>query len=149
MPLLFSSVALAEEPEEEKKDEEQEENFRPDDCTEDDVRPRCQFEFDEDGRIRTKSGDAERTFAFPPLKTGFILDIGVPDFLPYVALEIFNVGILGETFAMDVGGSSGRIFLSLDYELLPIMKLGPMLWFGYNVPEETYSYGLGFTILKF
>ena len=118
------------------------------DCEDGDESPRCLFKIDEDGKLTTKSGDPERTFSIPPLKTGFILDLGVPDFLPYAALEIFDFEVFNTDFAVDIGGTTGRMFVSFDWELITLLKLGPTIWAGWNVPEEKMSFGVGFTILK-
>jgi hypothetical protein len=122
---------------------------RPDDCIENDLRPQCLFTIDDDGKVHTDDGKAERTFSFPALKTGFILDMRAPNLLPFISMELAATEILGESFAIDIGGTAGLAFVSLNYELVPIMKLGPTVWGGWNVPEKEYTFGVGFTIIKF
>jgi hypothetical protein len=125
------------------------EEKKPDDCKEFDERPQCLFDVDEDGTIHTDDGEAERTFSFPPLKTGFVLDLKHPDLLPFISVELLCWDMLGESFAFDLGGTAGRAFISFNWETIPIMKLGPTIWGGWNVPEKEYSFGFGFTIIKF
>lgn len=122
---------------------------RPDDCEENDLRPQCLFTIDDDGQVHTDDGQAERTFSFPNLKTGFVLDVVAPNLQPFIAVEVVEWSLFGENLAIDIGGSTGLAFASLDWELIPIMKLGPTIWGGWNVPEKKYAFGVGFTIIKF
>jgi hypothetical protein len=122
---------------------------RPDDCKEYDLRPQCLFTIDDDGKVHTEDGEAERTFSFPALKTGFILDMRAPNLLPFISMELLEWGMFGESFSSDIGGTAGLAFISLNWEVLPIIKLGPTIWGGWNVPEKQYTFGAGFTIIKF
>lgn len=130
---LLSNVSLAEE----------------DPKCEDD--PRACFDgFDPDGGIITKDGEAERTFSFPPVKAGFIVDIHNKDILPHISAEVYELDVpWNGNMAFDVGVAASRVFTSLTWEFLPIVKAGPSIWAGYNVKENDYAYGVGFTMLDF
>jgi len=112
--------------------------------------PRDNFTFNDDGSVNTRDGKAEKTFSFPPMKAGFIVDVKHFDVTPHMALEMVEFGApwIGD-FALDLGVAAGRLFVSLDWELVPIIKIGPTVWVGYNVREEDVSYGVGVSILDF
>lgn len=116
--------------------------------------PRCCFgEFEEDDSITTESGKAERTFSLPPVKAGFLIDIYNRDLLPHITmgLKSFTVPQFGSwgDFSIDVGVATSRAFVALTWEIIPIVKIGPMLWGGYNVKETDAAFGVGFSMLDF
>ena len=113
----------------------------------DEPTPRDQFEFDEDGNVKTDNGKAERTFWFPPLKVGFLVDLQPDnrDVAPHLSIELFDFS----DFAFNAGVAQSRVFLSFGWEIVPIAKIGPIVWGGYNVKDETWAAGLGVSILDF
>lgn len=118
------------------------------DCSED---PRSCFDgFRGDDSVITEDGEAERTFSFPPVKAGFVLDLKNTDVLPHISIEAvdFSVPYAGD-FAVDVGVATSRIFTSLTWEVIPIVKVGPSIWAGYNVKEGDMAFGVGISILDF
>lgn len=123
--------------------------FAEDPKCEDD--PRACFEgFDPDGGIITRDGEAERTFSFPPVKAGFIVDVYNRDVLPHISAEVYEWDVpWNGNIALDVGVATSRVITSLTWEFLPIVKAGPSIWAGYNVKENDYAYGVGFTMLDF
>lgn len=127
--------------------------FADDDCKcEDD--PRCCFgEFEDDDSITTESKKAERTFSLPPLKAGFVIDVYNRDLLPHITIGLkeFTISQFGNwgDFSIDVGVATSRVFTSLTWEIIPIVKIGPMLWGGYNVKENDAAFGIGFSMLDF
>jgi hypothetical protein len=110
----------------------------------------CVDGVDEDGKVDPKNEEVERTFSLPPLKIGSILDLNNFDLLPHLAIELraFTVPKLGD-FAIDFGVATSRAFVSLSWEFIPLLKMGPSIWAGYNVKEKDAAYGIGFTLLKF
>jgi hypothetical protein len=132
LSILFAGNALA--------------NESPD-CTlpENKFEPRCIFEFDENDQVHTESGKAERTFAFPPVKTGFVYDVYSQDIEIHLSLEVLYF----KSFALDLGVASQRAFVSLTYEFIPVIKIGAGIWAGYNVTEEQPAFGVGVAILDF
>ena len=88
----------------------------------------CFDGFHEDGTIRTCSGKAERTFSMPSLKAGFVVDLYTLDILPHMSLELaeFSFPFLGDMSA-DVGVATSRLYLSVTWEVIPIVKIGPTL----------------------
>lgn len=136
--MLISSVAYADDPTPEEVP-----------CVKDDPRPRCLFEFEEDGQVHTKDPRAERTFKFPPLKAGFIFDVNHKAILPHIGIQIVDWDMFGETFNTNFGVSWMRTFVDFSWEIVPIMKIGPSIWAGYNVEENDWAAGIGFNILKF
>lgn len=118
-------------------------------CEKDDPRPQCLFDFDPDGKVHPKDPRAERVFEMPPLKTGFLVDVRAPDVVLYVSIQLLHWNIFGEDFAITAGAAPSRAIMTLDWEVIPIMRIGPNIWGGYNVPEKEWTFGAGFTILKF
>lgn len=119
-----------------------------DECKED---PRACFDgFRDDDSIDPKDEDVEKTFNFPAIKAGFIVDFGERDVLPHISVEVveFSVPKIGD-FALDVGVASSRVFSSLTWELIPIVKVGPSIWAGYNVKDNEPAFGVGVSILDF
>ncbi len=118
-------------------------------CQEDDKRPRCLFEFEDDGQVKTKDGKAERTFNFPAMKIGFLVDFKHLDIVPFGSLEAFSWTLFEEDFSLDLGLAQSRIITSLSWSMIPIIEIGPMIFAGYNVREKDWAAGLGFQMLKF
>lgn len=112
--------------------------------------PRDCFDFKDDDSITTESGKPERTFSFPPLKAGFVVDFRNRDILPHISIEVkaFEVPYIGD-FALDAGVATSRVFTSLTWEFLPIVKIGPSIWVGYNVKENDFAFGVGVSMLDF
>jgi hypothetical protein len=100
---------------------------------------------DEDGQVHTDDGKAERTFSFPPVKTGFLLDVYSVDIQLHLSLEVYSFG----DFTVDVGAASSRSFVSLTWEFIPVIKIGASLWGGYNVVDNSPAFGIGASILEF
>lgn len=125
--------------------------FAEDDCPEEDKvctgegEDELCFCFDEDDKIETPDGEAERTFSIPPIKMGFVFDFHNTDLLPHFGIQIFSIGDISADFAV----ARSRVFISLNWELVPIIKLGPSVWAGYNVRETEPAYGVGVSILNF
>ncbi len=118
-------------------------------CVKDDPRPRCLFDFDEDDHVHTETGEAERTFAFPKVKVGFVADFINFDVVPYTTLEAVDWTIFGELFSINAGLASSRAIITLNYALIPILDIGPIVFGGWNLKEKEWSAGAGFSILKF
>lgn len=103
-----------------------------------------------DGPIVTRDGEAERTFSFPPIKAGFIIDVYNKDILPHISAEVLAIEApWNGDFSIDIGVAASRVFTSLTWEFIPIIKAGPSIWVGYNVKEASQAYGVGFTVLDF
>ena len=118
------------------------------DCSKD---PRDCFDgFRDDDSIITRDKKAEKTFAMPPLKVGFVVDFYNEDILPHLSVELvdFKIPYAGD-FTLDTGVATSRIFASLTWEVIPIIKAGPSVWIGYNVKDNDPAFGLGVTILDF
>lgn len=100
---------------------------------------------DENGQVHTDDGKAERTFSFPPVKTGFLLDVYNVDIQLHLALELYSFG----DYTIDIGAASSRGFVALTWEFIPVIKIGASLWAGYNVVENEPAFGVGASILEF
>lgn len=120
-------------------------------CVEGDKRPRCLFEFDEDGEVHTESGVAERTFDFPPLKVGFIFDATSVNVYPYAAIQVKEWTMFGgEIFSTNLGLSWNRALIDLHWAAIPIMYIGPSIWAGWDFSGDgSWAAGVGVSILKF
>lgn len=118
-------------------------------CEGDDPPPRCLFDFDDDGKVRTEDGQAERLFSLPIIKTGIVGDFKNPTITPYLAVELFYFSLFSETFSFDVGVATDRILLDFNWEIISFLQMGPLVWGGYNVIENDYAFGVGFSALKF
>lgn len=111
--------------------------------------PRCGFEFEEDGTVKTESGKPERTFSLPPFKGGFVFDFYNRDITPSVLVQMFDFEVVDEDFGVEVGVATSRLFVSLSWEIVPIVKIGPSVWAGYHISENDPAFGLGVSILDF
>lgn len=118
-------------------------------CEGDDPPPRCLFDFDEDGKVHTEDGQAERLFSLPIIKTGIVGDFKNPTITPYLAVELFYFSLFDETFSFDTGVATDRVFLDFNWEVISFLQMGPLIWGGYNVVENDYAFGVGFSALKF
>jgi hypothetical protein len=118
-------------------------------CVPGDERPRCLFDFDQDGKVKTESGVAERTFDFPPLKIGFIFDVNHKAVFPHAAIQLVEWEMFGEIFATNFGASWNRVFVDLSWSAIPLMYIGPTIFAGYNIGEKDWSAGIGVNILRF
>jgi len=113
--------------------------------------PRLCFDgFKDDGTVVTRDGQAEKTFSFPYVKAGFIVDVTEKDVLPHIAVEVAsaNLPYIGD-LSIDVGVATSRTMVSLTWEFIPLVKAGPLIWAGYNVKLGTAAYGVGFSVLDF
>lgn len=114
--------------------------------------PRDCFTFDENGQVHTDSGAAEKTFNWPPMKIGFLVDFNYKDILPDWTIQIPHTEIdlpYGQALALNAGVATSRAFISLDYEAIAIIRMGPTIWCGYNFLQEDIAWGVGFSILDF
>ncbi len=111
--------------------------------------PRDLFEFGKDGKVIPKSDKPARTFNFPPLKTGFIIDFKNLDIMPFLGLELKEWDIGKHTFNLDLGVAQSRVFMSVGWEFIPIINIGPTIWAGYNLVENDYAVGVGVMMLDF
>ena len=119
--------------------------------------PRSYFDIDKDGKVKTKSGKAEKTFSFPDIKVGFIFIAPQMDILPVLSLEIYEFKKV--PFYFDFGISPHVAYLSVGYNVISIFEVGIFAWAGYHFldrDEEFWgqkfygmSFGLGITVLKF
>jgi len=117
------------------------------DCADD---PRdCFGEFDEEDNLPTESGAAERTFALPPLKAGFIVDLYKRDILPHISVGLWSFSAPLGYISLDAGVATSRVFINVVWEVIPIVRIGPCVWGGYNVKENTPAFGIGLSMLNF
>lgn len=147
--LIFLSTFLAVSAEAKQQAPDQEQPIPP--CEENgDERPRCLFEFDENGQVHTKDKQAERTFSFPAVKAGMLVDVHDLDVLPYISLRAFRWTWGNQDFALDAGATLHRLFVDVHYEFIPIIAIGPTIWAGWNFEgKNTWAAGVGFGLLKF
>lgn len=120
------------------------------DCAKTPDDPRCVVVVDDDDSVDTGDETAKKTFSMPPMKAGFMFDFYHTDLLPHLAMEafLFNVPKLGD-FTIDIGVATSRAFVTLTWEVIPIVKIGPAVWVGYNVREEDPAFGVGISLLDF
>jgi len=119
--------------------------------------PRSRFEFNDDGSVKTKTGKAEKTFKFPDIKVGFIFIAPELDFLPVLAVELYEFKKV--PFYFDIGVSPHVVYFAVGYNILPIYEIGVFLWGGYHFLDFKKSFwgtrfygacfGIGVTVLKF
>lgn len=107
------------------------------------------FRFDDKGQVKTPSGSAERTFAFPTLKIGFIYDVANPDIVPDTTLELLAWDWFDQNFSIDGGVALHRVVVGLSFKFLQPFDLGPFIWLGYHIPDQAFAWGLGFSLVKF
>ena len=109
------------------------------------IDPRDYFTFDDEGNVTTDDGKAERTFWLPAMKTGFIVDFNHRDLTPHLSIELFEFS----DFAFNFGVAQSRAFVSFGWEMIPVAKIGPIIWGGYNIKQNIYALGVGVSILDF
>lgn len=121
-----------------------------------DVNPECAddprecIDIDPNGKVTPKDPSVLRTFSFPPIKAGFVVDMRHWDVLPHIGVEVLEIDApWSGDFSVDINVATSRVFTSLTWEFLPIIKAGPLVWAGYNVKEKDAAYGIGFSILDF
>ncbi len=110
----------------------------------------CFDGFEEDDTIIPKDPKVKRTFSIPPIKVGFVVDLYHRDILPHISMELldFTLPYAGD-FTIDTGVATSRVMLSLTWEFIPIVKMGPSIWVGYNVREDDPAFGVGISVLDF
>ncbi len=86
----------------------------------------------------------------PTLKTGFLVDLDPEgrDGFFYVGLEVANWRVSEKEFSLDFGIASSRVMVGLSWGAFYNGKVGPFLWAGYNIADNSPAYGVGFTVLK-
>ncbi len=119
--------------------------------------PRSYFKFDKKGKVKTKSGKAEKTFNFPDIKVGFLFLAPQIDVLPVLSVELYEFKKVPVYF--DFGISTHLVYLSVGYNIIPIYEVGIFLWVGYNfmdIDKEFWKikfhgicFGVGVTVIKF
>lgn len=119
--------------------------------------PRSYFKFDKNGKVKTKSGKAEKTFNFPDIKVGFLFLAPQLDVLPVLSLELHEFKKVPIYF--DFGIAPHLLYLSVGYNILPIYEVGVFLWVGYNFIDRDKEFwgikfhgacfGVGVTVIKF
>lgn len=87
---------------------------------------------------------------YPPLKTGFLVDLDPEgrDGFFYLGLDVVDWKWFDQQFSVDTGIASGRIVTGLSWSPLFDGKVGPFIWAGYNIADNAAAYGIGFTVLK-
>ncbi len=118
-------------------------------CVPNDMRPECLFHFDPNGQVHTQDGIAERTFSFPPLKIGFIFDLHSVGLFPYGAIQVVDWWMFNQEFSVNAGLSWERAIVDYHWSIVPLLDFGPSIWAGWDFQNESFSAGLGVTILKF
>lgn len=119
--------------------------------------PRSYFKFDKKGKVKTKSGKAERTFNFPDIKVGFIFVAPQLDILPVLAIEMYEFKKIPVYF--DFGISPHVAYFSIGYNIIPIYEVGVFGWVGYHFLDRNtefwgkkfygITFGIGITVIKF
>lgn len=119
--------------------------------------PRSYFKFDDKGKVKTKSGKAEKTFNFPDIKIGFLFVAPQLDVLPVLSLEIYEFKKVPVYF--DFGLSTHLTYLAVGYNIIPIFEVGIFMWVGYHFIDRNKEFwgvnfhgvcfGIGATVIKF
>jgi len=84
------------------------------------------------------------------LKSGFLIDFDPKnrDGFFYVGLEMVDWKMGKEEFSLDFGIANSRLMLGLGWGAFYKGKVGPFVWAGYNIADNSPAYGVGLTVLK-
>ena len=88
--------------------------------------------------------------SLPPLKTGFLVDLDPSgrDGFFYFGFEIAETELFSQRWSVDVGVASGRVVTGLGLGLWFDGAVGPFVWGGYNISENSAAWGIGLNMLK-
>ena len=80
----------------------------------------------------------------PDLKAGFDYNIRQSRIAPSLTIELFEI----KRWAVDFGLTVDVLYFSLGYNIVPIVEICPHFFFGYNVHEQDWCFGIGITWVK-
>lgn len=109
--------------------------------------------FDEDGNWIPDDPTIEWTYTIPDISAGFIFDAHSLDATPSLQIELLEFDIPGlrwfRTWKLDAGVGYQRAYGYLGPRLTSIFEISVGGFFGWNWEDNDFSYGVGFTIIKF
>ena len=80
----------------------------------------------------------------PDLKAGFDYNIRQSRISPSLTIELYD----RSRWCFDFGLTADVLYFSLGWNIVPIVEIAPHLFFGYNVHESTWTWGIGITWVK-
>jgi len=80
----------------------------------------------------------------PDLKAGFDYNIKQSRIAPSLTIELYEK----KRFCLDFGLTVDVLYLSLGYNIVPIVEIAPHFFFGYNVHNQEWTFGIGITWIK-
>lgn len=116
--------------------------------------------FDDKGNWVPDDPSIELTYKFPDISAGSIFDARTEDFTPSIQIELMEFDIPGyffrnsflrwvRTWKLDFGVGYQRTYLYIGPRITSIFEISLGGWFGWHWKDEDWSYGVGFTIIKF
>lgn len=83
-------------------------------------------------------------FHLPDLKAGFDWNVYQSRISPSVSIEIYE----RSRWVFDFGLTADVLYLSLGWNIVPIVEIAPHFFYGYNVNTKSWTFGIGLTWLK-
>jgi len=80
----------------------------------------------------------------PDLKAGFDWNIRQSRIAPSLTIELYEK----RRFCLDFGLTVDTLYVSLGYNIVPIVEIAPHIFFGYNVHTQSWTFGIGITWVK-
>jgi len=80
----------------------------------------------------------------PDLKAGFDFNFSQSRIAPSLTIELYE----RSRWVFDFGLTADVLYLSLGWNIVPIVEIAPHIFFGYNVHESAWTWGLGITWVK-
>jgi len=80
----------------------------------------------------------------PDLKAGFDYNIRQSRIAPSLTIELYE----RSRWVFDFGLTIDVLYLSLGYNIAPIVEIAPHFFVGYNVHEQDWTFGIGLTWVK-
>lgn len=80
----------------------------------------------------------------PDLKAGFCYNYRQRCIAPSLTVELFE----RNRWCLDFGLTVDVLFLSLGFNLVEIVEIAPIIFWGYNVNTQSWTWGFGLTWIK-
>ncbi len=80
----------------------------------------------------------------PDLKAGFVYNCRQRRIAPSLTVELFETN----RWVLDFGLTVDVLYLSLGFNLVEIIEIAPVIFWGYNVNTASWTWGFGLTWIK-
>lgn len=108
--------------------------------------------FDEDGSWIPDNPDIPMTYKIPDIGAGFIFDVKSLDVSPSIQVELLEIDThipYLQTLKLDVGVAYQRAYVYVGKLWTSIFEISTGGFVGWNWDDNSLSYGVGFTLIRF